>query len=122
MKQDTQRGVAPSVLFHNWVVIVSFVLHEYNQRGVILQYKPASSVTTEQQIKEFVIDIHLLWTLAYLSVTVKCVIVGGGGISLQSGIKNITELENLVYKFLSVIETHFILICVLCVAFCYVGF
>jgi len=32
-------------------------------------------MTTVQQIKEFKIDIHLLWTVAYLSVTVKCVIV-----------------------------------------------
>jgi len=74
MKQDTQFGVATSVLFHNWIVIVSFV-HEYNHRGVILQYKTASSMTTVQQIEKFITDIHLLWTLAYLSVTVKCVIM-----------------------------------------------
>lgn len=45
-----------------------------------------------------------------------------GGISFQSGIKNRTELENLVYKIVAVTETHFISICVLCDAFCCVGF
>jgi hypothetical protein len=45
-----------------------------------------------------------------------------GAISFQSGMENITELENLVYKTVAVIETHFILICVLCDAFCCVGF
>jgi hypothetical protein len=44
------------------------------------------------------------------------------GISFQSGMEHITELENFVYKIVAVIETHFILICVLCDAFCYVGF
>jgi hypothetical protein len=44
------------------------------------------------------------------------------GISFQSGMKNITDLENLVYKIVAVIETHFILICFPCDEFCYVGF
>jgi hypothetical protein len=35
----------------------------------------------------------------------------GGGISFQRGMKYITELENLVYKIVAVIEPHFILIC-----------
>jgi len=47
---------------------------------------------------------------------------GGGGVSFLGGMTNITEIENLVYKIVAVIETHFIVICVPCVALCYVGF
>jgi hypothetical protein len=87
----------------------------------MLQYKTASSMTTIKQIKELTIDIHLLWTLAYLSVTVICVIVCGVS-RFTEGMKNITELENLVYKIVAVTETRLVLICVQCDAFCYVGF
>jgi hypothetical protein len=36
------------------------------------------------------------------------------GILFHSGMKNETELENLVHNILTVIETKFIFICVLC--------